>query len=139
MELPPLSGPLDAFCLRGDPDAEATHYLAGDLHATHPEALNPPPAGPRDLSLDAATVTVGDDSGPPLEAIADDGIWCLRLDPARGEEGFSFVLHDSEDRARIWLLLPPPKAMLGIGRLWLSSVGPPAGSVVAAPVLPRAL
>lgn len=122
-----MSGPLEAFCLRGDPDPEATYYLAGDLHATHPEALNPLPARARDLSLDAATVTLGDDTGPPVEVIAKEGIWCLRLDPGRGEEGSYFVLRDSEGRIRIWLLLSSPKAMLGIGRLWLSAVGPAPG------------
>jgi hypothetical protein len=126
VDAPPLTGPLDTFRLQAG-SGTVGFYLAGDLHAMHPEASDYPSRHPRDPSLDKAIVSFEYDDGL-LEAVARDGVWFLPLDPERQAMGSRFVLRDSEARVRTWLLLPPPEAMLGRGRSWLSAVRPPPGS-----------
>jgi hypothetical protein len=122
LDLPVFEGPLTAFVLGG---GAGPILLGGDLHAVHPDSADPPPAGERDGSLDAATVIVDDQEHPPLKIVAVEGIWCLSLPDDLLDSAPYFALWDTEGRLRAWLLLPPPRTMIGIGHFWLPQVKPP--------------
>jgi hypothetical protein len=123
--LPPFEGPLVAFQLDGHRGAEDPVFLGGDLHAVHPAAGGPAPAADRDPSLDFATISLSDREREPLDVPAAEGIWCTRLEGERLLLAPYFSLTDTDGRARAWLLLPPPRLMVGIAHFWLPAVGPP--------------
>jgi hypothetical protein len=122
LELPVFEGPLTAFAVGGEP---RPILLGGDLHAVHPESADPLPPDERDRSLDAATVILDDQEHPPLKIAAVEGIWCLALPDHLLDPAPYFALWDTEGRLRAWLLLPPPRTMIGIGHFWLPEVKPP--------------
>jgi hypothetical protein len=125
IELPLFKGPLAAFELGDKADPKGPVYLGGDLHAVHPEATEERPGAGRDASLDSARVCLTDYENDTLEAIAVEGIWCLRLEGDLTASAPFFSLTDSEGRLRAWRLLPPPQLMIGIGHFWLPSVPAP--------------
>jgi hypothetical protein len=126
LEAPPFSGPLLAF----DPAEERRPgdqiYLGGDLHAVHPEAsAGAPPHGVRDGSLDGAKIILDDEVEEPLEVFAVEGIWCTALSGERLDSAPYFSISDTDGRLRTWLLLPPPRLLIGLAHLWLPAVPPP--------------
>jgi hypothetical protein len=130
LDLPVFEGPLTAFAVGGEPEPI---LLGGDLHAIHPDTADPLPPDERDGSLDAATVILDDQEHPPLKTAAVGGIWCLALPGDLLELAPYLALWDTEGRLRAWLLLPPPRTMIGIGHFWLPQVKPPPGPSGAAP------
>jgi hypothetical protein len=129
LDLPVFEGPLTAFALGAE---QRPVLLGGDLHAVHPESVDPLP-DQRDGSLDAATVILDDQEHPPLKMAAVDGIWCLTLPDDLLDSAPYFALWDTEGRLRAWLLLPPPRTMIGIGHFWLPQVKPPPDTPGATP------
>jgi hypothetical protein len=125
LELPPFEGPLDAFELTGDRGPSETIYLGGDLHTAHPEAVIRPTVHARDHSLDSARIALDDHEHQSLTTIAVEGIWCLAVGGELADSAPYFTLWDADGRLRAWLLLPPPRLMIGIGRFWLPLVPPP--------------
>jgi hypothetical protein len=121
----PFKGPLDAFALSEEPGPGVPICLGGDLHAVDPEARGPRPPVGRDESLDAATVGLDDEEHESIQALAVEGIWCLALREEMLDSAPYFTLWDTQGRLRTWLLLPPPRLMIGLGRFWLPSVPPP--------------
>ena len=126
VDLPPLKGPLVAFALgeKGEPDRPV--FLGGDLNAVHPDA-DERHRHPRDPTLDAATITLTDLEDEPLETGAVEGIWCIRLDDDRLDAAPYLSIHDTDGRIRTWLILPPPRLMVGLAHLWLPAVPPIPG------------
>ena len=125
IEMPPFTGPLVAFQLDGARGAEDPVYLGGDLHAVHTRAGSAASSGERDASLDFATVTVTDHEQRPLDVAALEGVWCTRFKGARLAAALYLSVIDSEGRTRAWLLLPPPRLMVGIAHFWLPRLKPP--------------
>jgi hypothetical protein len=119
LEPAPFEGPLCAFRVDEDSGSPAAVHLGGDLHAVHPGVREPPAPRPRDRTLDSARIALGGAQGETIETIALDGIWCLAL-PA--DPGPYFTLTDSEGRIRSWLILAPPRQMIGIAHHWLPRV-----------------
>ncbi|MBA3866147.1 MAG: hypothetical protein H0X42_07360 [Solirubrobacterales bacterium] len=126
-ELPRFDGPLAAFRPGGDRDVDEPIYMGGDLHATHPEAPDQYPDRRRDPTLDNATITFAGPERESLGTTSVEGIWCLALPTELLDSSSCFMLCDGEDRLRIWLLLPPAEAMLGVAHLWLPAVPRPCG------------
>jgi hypothetical protein len=131
VELPPFRGPLVAFAIGEEGAPERPVFLGGDLHAVHPEA-DPRHHHPHDPTLDAATITLTDLEEEPLETWAVEGIWCIRLDDDRLDAAPYLSIHDTDGRIRTWLILPPPRLMVGLGHFWLPSVPPSAGDAAGA-------
>jgi hypothetical protein len=127
IELPLFEGPLTAFVMGDEQGPGDPIYLGGDLHAVHPEATGRFPDRERDRSLDAATVVIDDQLGAGVETTAAEGIWCLALRAELLDSALYFMLWDTEGRTRAWLVIPPPRQMIGAGDLWLPSVPPPSG------------
>lgn len=126
IELPLFEGPLAAFRLGGvDPDAPI--YLGGDLHATHPDATARALYGTRDPTLDDARIVISDTEHEALETSAVGGIWCISIGGGLTQSAPYLSLYDSRGRIRSWLILPPPRLMVGIGHYWLPSVPPLSG------------
>ena len=128
LELPPFEGPLSAFVMgetqsQGDPV-----YLGGDLHATHPDAVDRSHLDERDHSLDSATVIIDDLEHPAIETVAVEGIWCLALRDDLLDSAPYFTVWDAKGRIRTWLILPPARMMIGLGHFWLPSVPGPPGA-----------
>lgn len=132
LDLPVFEGPLTAFTLGGE---QRPVLLGGDLHAVHPESADPLP-DERDGSLEAATVIIDDQEHPPLKIAAFEGVWCLALPDDLLDSAPYFALWDTEGRLRAWLLLPPPRTMIGIGHFWLPQVKPPPDPPGTAPSAP---
>jgi hypothetical protein len=126
LDLPPFAGPIDAFRMGEEPRPDDPIYLGGDLQAIHPDTVDRRPAG-RDPSLDAATVTIDDQEHPSMQAVAVEGIWCLRLRENLVDSAPYLFIHDTDGRLRAWLLLPPAGLMIGIGHFWLPQINPPSG------------
>jgi hypothetical protein len=124
VKLPPLVGPLVAFQLDGHSGAEDPVFLGGDLQAVHPDAGPPSRRSANDPTLDNAIVTLTDHENETLELAAVEGIWCTVLRGERLPAAPYFSLTDSTGAIRTWLLLPPPRLMVGIAHLWLPSVPP---------------
>jgi hypothetical protein len=124
--LPPLQGPLVAFQLDGHRSAEDPVFLGGDLQAVHPDAGPASWRAGRDATLDNAIVTLTDHENESLELAAVEGIWCAALSGERLPAAPYLSITDSDGSVRIWLLLPPPRLMVGIAHLWLPSVPPSA-------------
>lgn len=124
VDLPPLPGPLVAFQLDGLRGPEDPVYLGGDLHRVHPRADVPAAPSDRDRTLDNAIVTL-DQEHDLLDLAAVEGIWCARIEGERLPAAPYFTLTDSDGRIRAWLLLPPPRLMIGIAHFWLPLVPPP--------------
>jgi hypothetical protein len=122
VELPPLEGPLVAFQLDGHRGADDPVFLGGDLHAAHPSLYRPAAGAGRDPTLDNAIVTIADHEHEMLDLPAVEGLWCTRIEGERLPAAPYFSLTDSEGRIRAWLLLPPPRLMVGIAHFWLPSV-----------------
>jgi hypothetical protein len=135
LDLPPFAGPVDAFRKGEEQRPDDPIYLGGDLQAIHPDAVDRRLAG-CDPSLDAATVTIDDQEHPSMQALAVEGIWCLRLRQDIVDPAPYLIIHDTEGRLRAWLLLPPGSLMIGIGHFWLPQIKPPPGAG-SAPVVPR--
>ncbi len=112
-----------AFQLDGHRGAEDPVFLGGDLQTVHPAAAPASPA--RDTTLDNAIITLADHEHAMLDVAAVAGIWCTRLEGERLPAAPYFSLADSGGRIRAWLLLPPPRLMVGIAHFWLPSVPPP--------------
>jgi hypothetical protein len=129
VELPLFEGPLVAFQLDGHRGAEDSVFLGGDLHQVHPTAHGPKggPTTPadRDRTLDSAIVTLSGHDHEMYDVAAVEGVWCMRIDGERLPAAPYFSLTDSVGRIRAWLLLPPPRLMVGIAHFWLPSVPPP--------------
>ena len=124
VEMPPFEGPLVAFRLDGHQAHDDPVFLGGDLHAVHPGAARPA-AARRDISLDFATISLIDHEHRPLDVPATQGIWCTRIVGERLPAAPYLSIHDSEGRPRAWLLLPPPRLMVGIAHFWLPKVPAP--------------
>jgi hypothetical protein len=124
VELPPLIGPLVAFQLDGHSGDGDPVVLGGDLQAVHPDAVPPSRRSAHDPALDNAIVTLTDHENETLELAAVEGIWCTVISGARLPAAPYFSLTDSTGAIRTWLLLPPPRLMVGIAHLWLPSVPP---------------
>jgi hypothetical protein len=122
VELPLFNGPLVAFQIDGHRSAEDPVFLGGDLHAVHPDGGGPSRRSGLDGSLDNAIVSLNDHVHQPLDLAAVQGIWCTCISGERLPAAPYFSLTDSEGRIRMWLLLPPPRLMVGIAHLWLPSV-----------------
>jgi hypothetical protein len=135
VELPPFQGPLVAFALGEEGNSERPVFLGGDLHEVHPEA-HERRRHPRDPTLDSATLTFTDLEGEPLETGATQGIWCIRIEDQRRDAAPYLSIHDSEGRLRTWLILPPPRLMVGLGHFWLPSVSPFPGDAAGADAPP---
>jgi hypothetical protein len=125
IELPLFEGPLVAFQLDGHRGGEDPVFLGGDLHQVHPRAGGPARASHRDPSLDSAILTLVDHENEMLDIAAVEGVWCTRIDGERLPAAPYFSLTDTDGRIRAWLLLPPPRLMVGIAHFWLPSVPPP--------------
>jgi hypothetical protein len=124
VQLPPFRGPLVAFHLDGYSGDHDPVFLGGDLQATHPEAGSSSRRPSHDPALDNAIVTLTDHESDSLEIAAIEGIWCMALSGERLSAAPYFSLTDSDGVIRTWLLLPPPRLMVGIAHLWLPSVPP---------------
>jgi hypothetical protein len=124
IDLLPLDGPLVAFQLDGHRSSEDPVFLGGDLHAVHPDTGPSSWQSAHDPTLDSAVVTLTDHENETLELAAVEGIWCTALSGERLPAAPYFSLTDSEGTIRSWLLLPPPRLMVGIAHLWLPSVPP---------------
>jgi len=123
VELPLFDAPLVAFQLDGHRSTEDPVFLGGDLHATHPRAAgSTTTAAERDPSLDFATITLIDHDHPPLDVPATAGVWCTRVEGDRLAPAPYLSINDSDGRILIWLLLPPPRLMVGIAHHWLTRV-----------------
>jgi hypothetical protein len=127
LELPQFDSPLDAFELGSDRRPGEPIYLGGDLHAVHPAAVDQGRRGRRDPSMDSARVIIDDLERPAIETIAVEGIWCVGVVGELLDSAPYFTLWDTEGRIRAWLVLPPPRMMVGLGHFWLPRVDPPAG------------
>ena len=125
IELPPFDGPLVAFQPDGHRSREDPVFLGGDLHAVHPTVDGRATGSKRDTSLDSAIVTLADHEHEMLDLAAIEGIWCTPIAGERLATTPYLALTDSEGRIRAWLLLPPPRLMIGIARFWLPSILPP--------------
>jgi hypothetical protein len=137
--LPPFEGPLVAFQLDGHRGAEDPVYLGGDLHAVHPRAGSPATTAERDHSLDSAIITLSSHDQEMHDLAAVEGVWCGQIEGERLPAAPYLSLTDTEGRMRAWLLLPPPRLMVGIAHFWLPSVpGPedPAGGRIGRPAAP---
>jgi hypothetical protein len=126
VELRPFGGPLVAFQLDGHSGAEDPVFLGGDLQAVHPDAGAPSWRSGHDPTLDSAIITLTDHENETLELAAVEGIWCTALSGDRLPAAPYFSLTDSEGTIRAWLLLPPPRLMVGIAHMWLPSIPPSA-------------
>jgi hypothetical protein len=130
LDLSVFDGPLTAFTLGGE---RRPILLGGDLHAVHPETADLLPPQERDGSLNAATVILDEQEHPPLKTAAIEGIWCLALPDDLLDSAPYLAIWDTEGRLRAWLLLPPARAMIGIGHFWLPQVKPPSDTPGATP------
>jgi hypothetical protein len=127
LELPPFDGPLVAFDPAPGGAPGGPVYLAGDLHRIHPAAVLQRAQPRRDECLNEARIVLVEPRGETLEVNAVEGIWCLALFGEHVDAVHYMALWDTEDRMRIWLILPPARAMIGLAHLWLRSVPPPLG------------
>jgi hypothetical protein len=125
VELPLFDGPLVAFQLDGHRGADDPVFLGGDLHAVHPRAETPTARPDRDRSLDSAIVSLTDHEHEVLDIATVEGVWCTRVEGSRIPAAPYLSVMDSEGRIRAWLLLPPPRLMIGIAHFWLPAVPPP--------------
>jgi hypothetical protein len=128
VERPLFEGPLYTFQIGEASGVGAPVYLGGDLHAVHAEGHDRPSGICRDPSLDGATITIDDHEHQAIKVTAVEGIWCLTLPKALYFSAPYFAVRDSENRLRIWLLLPPARALIGIAYLWLPRIPPPSSS-----------
>lgn len=124
VELPLFDGPLVAFQIDGRRGGDDPVFLGGDLHAVHRRS-GAACDSPRDPSLDSAIVTLSDHENEMSDIAAIEGVWCTRISGERLPAAPYLNLTDSEGRIRAWLLLPPPRLMVGIAHFWLPSVPPP--------------
>jgi hypothetical protein len=124
VEMPPFRGPLVAFQLDGHRSSADAVFLGGDLQAVHPDAGPASWRSGHDPSLDSAIVTLTDHENETLELAAVEGIWCTVISGEHLPAAPYFSLTDSTGAIRAWLLLPPPRLMVGIAHLWLPSVPP---------------
>jgi hypothetical protein len=124
LRLPPFAGPLDAFELGDDRRPGDRIYLGGDLHAIHPDAADRRPLGARDHSLDSATIIIDDLEQESSETVAVEGVWCLPVRDDLLASAPYFTLWDTQGHIRAWLILPPPRTMIGLGHFWLPRVSP---------------
>jgi hypothetical protein len=121
-DLPPFRGPLVAFDPAPEHDPRDPVYLGGDLQAVHPDAREPRPRPGRDDSLDRATITLLDGEGWLLDIPATEGVWCTRVEGAHLDCAPYLAITDGRGRLRTWLVLPPPRTMIGIAHLWLGAI-----------------
>jgi hypothetical protein len=121
--IPPFEGPLSAFAPPGPRTEDDPIYLGGDLHAVHPEAkvksLRP---GGVDPSLDGAEILITNFEDDAVKTSAVDGIWCVGLSGPVIDTAPYFSITDIDGRCRTWILLPPPRLMIGMGHYWLPAV-----------------
>jgi hypothetical protein len=127
VELPLFEGPLVAFQLDGHRGAADPVYLGGDLHAVHPRAGGPATPPARDHTLDSAIITLSGHDQEMHDLAAVEGVWCGRIEGERLPAAPYLSLTDTEGRSRAWLLLPPPRLMVGIAHFWLPQIKPASG------------
>ena len=76
-----------------------------------------------DGSLDQARISVvAPQLGLGAEAEAVEGVWIMPLTSRLSGADLSVLFVDAERRVRVWLLLPPPDSIVGMGRDWLPAV-----------------
>ena len=127
LALPPFQGPLTAFLPAGEQVEDAPVHLGGDLHAVHPEARVQRSGADLDHTLDAAEIVITNFEHEPVETRAVEGVWCVALHGSILDSAPYLAITDTEGLIRTWILLPPPRQMIGIGHHWLPAVAPAAG------------